>query len=180
MDSNDNNNDQIYPSLTTNVNKNDEGRKFIDKFQLDGDQSNEYEGLSKFKCIKNLVAISVSFFFLFSAFNSIANLQSSLNSESSLGTVSLFVIYAAFALSCLVLPSLLTSKFGYKWSLFFCEIAYCVYIITNLYSRWWTLIPGILLTYYKDIKMSYIIFFVFKLHLYSVLVQPRYGQFKDA
>ena len=140
MDSQDNN-DQIYPSLTTNLNSNEEGKKFVDKFQLGDNQSDS--GLSKMKILKNLIAISVSFFFLFSSFNSIANLQSSLNSEASLGTVSLFVIYAAFALSCLVLPSLLTSKFGYKWSLFMCEIAYCVYIITNLYSKWWTLIPGL-------------------------------------
>ena len=105
------NNDQIYPSLTTNA----EGRKFIDKFQLSDHLNESVEGLSKLKCIKNLIAISSSFFFLFSAFNAIANLQSSLNSEASLGTASLFVIYAAFALSCLVLPSLLTTKFGYKY-----------------------------------------------------------------
>ena len=139
MDNQDNN-EQIYPSLTTNLNSNEEGKQFIDKFQLGDTQTNA--GLSKIKCIKNLIAISVSFFFLFSAFNSIANLQSSLNSEASLGTYSLFVIYASFALSCLVLPSLLTSKFGYKWSLFMCEIAYCIYIITNLYVKWWTLIPA--------------------------------------
>ncbi len=139
MDNQDN--EEIYPSLTTNVNSNEEGKKFIDKFQL-GDTQTMGGGLSKVKCIKNLIAISVSFFFLFSAFNSIANLQSSLNTEASLGTYSLFVIYASFALSCLILPSMLTSKFGYKWSLFMCEIAYCIYIITNLYVKWWTLIPA--------------------------------------
>lgn len=129
----------------------EETKNFIENFQLD-DNKPEIATLTKFQCYKNLISLSISFFFLFSAFNAISNLQSSLNSEASLGTISLFVIYASFALSCLFLPSILTSKLGYKWSLFICEICYCIYIIANLYSKWWTLIPGNLSHLKKEIQ----------------------------
>jgi hypothetical protein len=166
MDNQDN--EEIYPSLTTNVNSNEEGKKFIDKFQL-GETQTMSGDLSKVKCIKNLIAISVSFFFLFSAFNSIANLQSSLNTEASLGTYSLFVIYASFALSCLILPSMLTSKFGYKWSLFMCEIAYCVYIITNLYVKWWTLIPAAVILGLGAAPLWSVSYYIFKFSYFIFL-----------
>ena len=147
-----------------NLNKN-EDEKFIENFQV---QESKEAGLSKKKCIKNLIVISVSLFFLSGGHSSIANLQSSLNSEASLGTVSLFTVFAAFFISCLFLPSLLMAKFSYKWSLFFCEFGYLAYIIANLYVKWWTLIPAAVIlglgaaplwsVSYYILKFSYFIF----------------------
>jgi hypothetical protein len=112
---------------------NEEDNKFIEddiNFEVDKIE------LSKKKCIKNLIVLSFSIFFLFSAYGSLNTLQSSLNSEASLGTISLFVIFSSFFLSCLIsIPSLVTTKFGYKWSLFMSEICYNIYIIANLYPK---------------------------------------------
>jgi hypothetical protein len=112
---------------------NEEDNKFIEddiNFEVDKIE------LSKKKCIKNLIVLSFSIFFLFSAYGSLNTLQSSLNSEASLGTISLFVIFSSFFLSCLIsIPSLVTTKFGYKWSLFMSEICYTIYIIANLYPK---------------------------------------------
>ena len=121
------------------LSKIEEDKKFIETFEF---EENKTDNLSKKKCLKNLIVISVSFFFLSGGHSSIANLQSSLNSEGSLGTVSLCTIFAAFFFSCLFLPSLLMAKFSYKWSLFFCEFGYFAYILANLYVKWWTLIPA--------------------------------------
>jgi len=98
--------------------------------------------ITKAACYRNLIVFSLAYFFLFCAFNSLLYLQSSLNADKGLGTISLFVVYASFCLSCFILPPIMITHFGYKWSIVICMCAYSVYIITNLYVRWWTLIPA--------------------------------------
>src|SRR5687768_4811467 len=56
------------------------------------------------RMLKNIVAISIAFMLLFTAFHSTANLQSSLNDDSGLGTISLSALYAALIFSCMFLP----------------------------------------------------------------------------
>lgn len=133
-----------------NIEKSEENAEFIPNRQLNTKKDTQEinielksnsKKLTKFHYYKDLIAISVSFFFVFASYGSIASLQSVINSKSSLGTISLFVISITFALSCLFLPSLFIEKFGYKWSVFLCEIGYCTYSIANLYPKWWILMP---------------------------------------
>jgi hypothetical protein len=67
---------------------------------------------SKFKLFKNLLVIGFSWMFLFTAYQSMANLQSSINSDAGLGTASLSTIYVTLVFSCLFIPHLMIrSKF---------------------------------------------------------------------
>ena len=60
----------------------------------------------KRKITKNVFIISFGFLFLFTAFQSLQNLQSSLNKDEGLGLTSLSVIYGALILSCILVPPL--------------------------------------------------------------------------
>lgn len=127
-----------------------ENDKFDDTINNDellhGEPSNEVNLLliaqKKRNCYKNLIVFSLSFFFAFSAFNGLGNLQSTLNKEGHIGITSLFIASIAYFFSCLLLPSLTINHCGYKWALFFTQLTISFFIIANLYPKWWTLYPS--------------------------------------
>ncbi|WAQ97261.1 UN93A-like protein [Mya arenaria] len=94
------------------------------------------------RMLKNLVVVSGAFLFLFTSFQSLQNLQSSLNKEAGLGTVSLSVIYACGMLAGLLLPPLIISVLGCKWTLVGSMACYIVFMAANLYPVWATMIPA--------------------------------------
>ncbi|XP_063872168.1 UNC93-like protein isoform X1 [Scylla paramamosain] len=94
--------------------------------------------------MKNVLIISLAFTFLFTAFNSMANLQSSINKAD--GTVSLTIIYVALVVSCCFLPSLFIRFLKSKYTMALCMVAYSTYIAAQFYPVLGTLLPtGILL-----------------------------------
>lgn len=99
------------------------------------------EKAEKRNIIKNLLVVSFAFLFLFTAFQSLSNLQSSLNQAEGLGVASLSVIYSALIVSCMFVPPLIIDRLGCKWTLAVCMVTYCAYIAANYYSTWYTLIP---------------------------------------
>lgn len=60
--------------------------------------------MSRLRIFKNILVLSFGFMFLFTAFQSMANLQTSLNKEQGVGAWSLSAIYAALIVSCMFLP----------------------------------------------------------------------------
>ena len=92
--------------------------------------------------LKNLLVIGFGWIFQFTAYTSISNLQSSLNSDDGLGTISLSVIYVSIILSCIFLPSALIKQLGVKWTILLSQAAYLLYIAANLYPRYYTLLPA--------------------------------------
>lgn len=96
---------------------------------------------SKFLVLKNLFIVGLSWVFFFTAYSSIANLQSSLNSDGGLGTASLSTIYVSLICSCIFLPTILIKKLGVKWTIICSQFAYISYIAANMYPRYYTLIP---------------------------------------
>ncbi|GLH16690.1 UNC93-like protein, partial [Gryllus bimaculatus] len=60
----------------------------------------------KWRILRNVVLISAAFMLAFTAFFGAANLQSSVNADQGLGTVSLTAAYAALIVSNLFLPSI--------------------------------------------------------------------------
>lgn len=96
----------------------------------------------KRKITKNVFIISFGFLFLFTAFQSLQNLQSSLNKDEGLGLVSLSVIYGALILSCILVPPFVIGRLGCKWTLVMSMIGYVLYTVSNYYARWGTLIPA--------------------------------------
>lgn len=95
----------------------------------------------KKQAYKSLLLLSVSFQIVFTAYLALQNLQSSLNQEAGLGTVSLSVLYACIILSGTLAPVCI-SKIGAKWSLVASWVTYCLYTAANFYPRWETLVPA--------------------------------------
>lgn len=96
----------------------------------------------KRKITKNVYVISLGFLFLFTAFQSLQNLQSSLNKVEGLGLASLSVIYATLILSCIFVPPFVIGRLGCKWTLVLSMTGYVLYTVSNYYARWGTLIPA--------------------------------------
>lgn len=96
---------------------------------------------SKQQILKNLIIIGLAWFLLFTAFQSMANLQSSLNSDQGVGTLSLSTIYITLVLSCLFLPALMINKIGLKSTIVTSQFAYLIFIAANVYPKWYLLLP---------------------------------------
>ncbi|XP_037084786.1 UNC93-like protein [Pollicipes pollicipes] len=96
----------------------------------------------RWRIIKNVVAISFSFMCLFTAFQSMSNLQSSINSEEGLGTASLATIYGALIASCMFMPSLIIKRLTCKWAMVVCTFCYSLYMLAQFHPRKYTLIPA--------------------------------------
>ncbi|KAG4077935.1 hypothetical protein HA402_013435 [Bradysia odoriphaga] len=92
------------------------------------------------RMLKNVLLISFSFTFLFTAFQSMASLQSSLNS-GGLGTYSLSVIYGSMIVSSMFLPTFLIRKLTAKWTLVLSVFTYSTYIAAQFKPSYGTLIP---------------------------------------
>ena len=96
----------------------------------------------KRKVTKNIFMISFGFLFLFTAFQSLQNLQSSLNADEGLGLASLCVIYASLILSCIFVPPFMIGRLGCKWTLVLSMSGYVLYTLANYYASWYTLMPA--------------------------------------
>jgi hypothetical protein len=96
---------------------------------------------SRFLVYKNLFSVGLAWVFFFTAYQSIANLQSSLNSDGGLGTVSLSTIYVSLIVSCIFLPTVMIKHLGIKWTIIISQFAYISYIGANIYPRYYTLVP---------------------------------------
>ena len=138
-----------------------------DRLEID-EENKAHTNINKKLVFKNLIIIGLSWMFLFTAYNSIANLQSSLNTDAGLGTISLSVTYVAFILSCLLLPTILIKHLGIKWTIFFSQLTYILYIGLNIYPRYYTLVPSAFLIGCK-LDFSFFKTFVKKMNFFIFL-----------
>lgn len=138
--------------------KSEKAKESIDVKQSESINPEEAKKVKRI-ILKNLFIIGFGWVFLFTAYSSIANLQSSLNSDDGLGTVSLSTIYVSLILSCIFLPTILIKKLGVKWTIFFSQLAYVLYIGANIFPRYYTLVPGAIILGRKFLfkKNSYIL-----------------------
>ena len=88
---------------------------------------------------KNLAFICICFHLVHVAFLTLQALQSSFNRQ--LGYVALAVLYGFFVLSTLV-ATFLIRVFGPKYIIGFACFCQCLYIATNYYPQYYTLVPG--------------------------------------
>lgn len=103
-------------------------------------QKNE-NGMSQMRILKNLSVVCLGFLFQFSAYQALANLQSTLNIEGNLGVVSQSVIYATLILSSIFLPKLVIKKLGCKMTLCLSILTYAPYVAANFYPHMGTFVP---------------------------------------
>ncbi|XP_070201072.1 protein unc-93 homolog A-like isoform X2 [Littorina saxatilis] len=98
------------------------------------------------KIFKNVFVVSAGFLFLFTAFQSMANLQTSLNKEDGVGTYSLSAIYGGLIVSCAFLPKFVIARVGVKWTIPICMAGYAGYMAANFHAVIWLMtIAGLLL-----------------------------------
>ncbi|XP_076111927.1 protein unc-93 homolog A-like [Mytilus galloprovincialis] len=98
--------------------------------------------IGKTKILKNVLVVSIGFMFLFTSFQSLSNLQSTLNKDDGLGTGGLSVVYGALVVSCMLFPSFVIAHLGCKWTVALSMWCYIVYMALNFYAVWETIIPA--------------------------------------
>lgn len=94
----------------------------------------------KMKTITSLVHLSFIYFFIFAPYRILENIQSSINYEDGIGTISLSVLYMSYAISCLLLGPPLVSILTPKWALFVSLFTHTLFIAANAYSTWITML----------------------------------------
>ena len=99
--------------------------------------------LVKRRILRNLLVFSFSYLLQFMAINALSNLQSTINAELGVYTLTLGAI--SFALSCLIFPAILAKYGGFKWPLIICECFMTLFVLANYYPRYWTMLPAAIL-----------------------------------
>ena len=96
---------------------------------------------------KNVLVISLCFFLLFTAYNGLQVLQSSLHTDDGMGLVVLSVVYGVFA--AVNLPGLapfFVSQIGHKWTMVVAMATYLPWVLMNGHATWYTMVPSATLT----------------------------------
>lgn len=88
--------------------------------------------------------LSITFCFIQSAYRAIENLQSSLNVDDSLGLASLSVIYFFFGIAGIAAPGIV-GLLGTKWTVVLADFFICLYIGSNFFPSYFTVIPSSIL-----------------------------------
>ncbi|XP_059608380.1 UNC93-like protein [Phlebotomus argentipes] len=94
------------------------------------------------RIIKNVIILGFAFMVHFTAFHGTSNLQSSVNSDASLGTFTLAAIYGSLILSNIFLPAAVIRWLGCKWTIALSFVAYMPFIAAQFYPRAYTLLPA--------------------------------------
>lgn len=95
----------------------------------------EFNPSEKWRILKNVAVMSTAFTFLYTGFQGMMNIQSSINAEGGLGTISLAFIYGTLMLSCIFLPTFMIQRITVKWTLVVTLLCYLPYITAQFYPR---------------------------------------------
>ncbi|XP_025807753.1 UNC93-like protein 3 isoform X4 [Panicum hallii] len=85
--------------------------------------------------------LSSAFLFVFSAYSAAQNLETSVNTEGDLGTVSMGILYTSFTLFS-VAASPVVTRIGPKRALVVGSSGYVLFILANLVPTWYTMVPA--------------------------------------
>ncbi|RLN29913.1 hypothetical protein C2845_PM05G14710 [Panicum miliaceum] len=85
--------------------------------------------------------LSAAFLFVFSAYSAAQNLETSVNTEGDLGTVSMGILYTSFTLFS-VASSPVVTRMGPKRALVVGSSGYVLFILANLVPTWYTMVPA--------------------------------------
>ncbi|KAK2161235.1 hypothetical protein NP493_1595g00037 [Ridgeia piscesae] len=104
------------------------------------DYSDEEARRSSWTYRRNLFVLTAGFILVFSAFRSIQNVQSSLNTRHRLGVVTMGVVHLSMFATCLFAPVLI-NKFTSKWTIVLGLLFYLFWVAANFYPHFYTLLP---------------------------------------
>ena len=94
--------------------------------------------------LKDVAVITILFWLIYSAYNPLESLQSSLNPEAGLGVASVGLIYGIGSVMVLLAGGIV-QLLSPKWSIVLGSVAHTIYIGMNSYPTWWTLMPSAVL-----------------------------------
>ena len=92
---------------------------------------------------KNFFIIALTSVLIYTSFNAVTNLQSSINIERNIGLYSLSIISGCAIFTCIFLINFIIFLTGYKWTIFLSHIGFLAFIAANIYPKAWLLYPGI-------------------------------------
>ena len=78
------------------------------------------------------IMICAAFFCVFTAFDSLEGIQSSLNAEAGMGQVGLSVLYGWFIFSSFIIGPSSSKILGPKWAICVGMLPYVIYTVINL------------------------------------------------
>lgn len=84
--------------------------------------------------------LSFAFLLVFSAYGAVQNLESTLNAEGDLGTISLGILYVSFTVFSMF-GSPVVRKMGPKYALVIGTTGYWLFTAANLKPNWYTMVP---------------------------------------
>ncbi|XP_022872735.1 UNC93-like protein 3 [Olea europaea var. sylvestris] len=90
---------------------------------------------------KDVHILCWAFLLIFLAYGAAQNLESTINTEGDLGTISLGILYVSFTFFS-VLASLVVKKLGSKTALILGTTGYLLFIAANLKPTWYTMVPA--------------------------------------
>ncbi|XP_065854033.1 UNC93-like protein 3 [Euphorbia lathyris] len=90
---------------------------------------------------KDIHILSASFLLVFTAYGAAQNLETTVNTEQDLGTISLGILYLSFTFFSLI-ASLVVRFLGPKNALVLGTTGYWLFIAANLYPSWYTMVPA--------------------------------------
>ena len=97
--------------------------------------------VEKRRYIKNLLVLTIAYFFLWSAYTALRNLQSSLNAVEGLGLYSLSSIYCSL-LFVSMFSTTIVQRLQPKRSISLCLTGFIIFAAANFYPRFYTMIPA--------------------------------------
>ncbi|CAL1292382.1 unnamed protein product [Larinioides sclopetarius] len=106
-----------------------------------GGQNCSTRSFTRLQIVKNVFVICAGVLLLFTAYDGMTMLQSTMNREQGIGVWSQAIMYFFFSVSAIFFPKYVIKKFGTKITYAFSMIAYIPYIASNFYSHWALVVP---------------------------------------
>ncbi|GIY91126.1 UNC93-like protein [Caerostris darwini] len=96
---------------------------------------------TKLRIIKNEFVICAGVLLLFTAYDGLTMLQSTMNHEQGIGVASQALSYACFCISAVLFPKYAIKKLGSKGTFALSMLSYLPYVASNFYSHWILVVP---------------------------------------
>lgn len=136
-------NEQVEPLNGSPRRKSSMGKAPLDEImeKMTPEEEEAFKKTERRKYMKNLLVLCLGFFFVFTAFLSLRNLQSSLNAKGGLGLYALSATYACFFIGC-ICATTIVQRLGPKRAIVLGTIGPFLYVLANFYPLFYTLIPA--------------------------------------
>ncbi|CAL5389644.1 unnamed protein product [Camellia sinensis] len=104
-------------------------------------ENSETQTLTKKNHTRDVHILSSAFLLIFLAYGAVQNLESTINTEEDLGTISLGILYSSFMVFSFF-ASLVVRFLGTKNALVLGTTGYWLFIAANLKPTWYTMVPA--------------------------------------